>query len=574
MESEGIMAGSAIPSAEKIIQLYQAGDLSAELATYHAPADDGGETFIERCISLHNDGAIDLVAVPSQPAFSQIDTHHFFSAQMFYCDAIPHLRTNAVALMKCCRILVERAGDDGASYMPNEAFRQWCRRNPNEAASVVEDAKHGNDLAKRFLTFALQGINDIETAITLVQTCEDDRRLCSISALGQMTYSDDAAARRAIAGIEPFLTSDNDDMVRLNALSAAFSILGRHENAEIAKRLIEVSVENPGPQALHGLARLLLWSRESLGVENAGIVLNALRRVNHEHLGTINLLDGGLRHMLDTPNEAQALGYLTESLRDGKLTIENFRSISNEIITGNPQRVYELVTRWLLSGSVALGSSATQLVRADRERIFDSSAESLGLTSDQQLLLCRKAIGFLFVYPATCCSILVSVIRAADKEVRAHVAQLLFDPILLSYGGAAKDYLGGLPKTDAAYGTVRKVLVRFEKYRSAVDAIGSIKEMHPSDRQRNIAHQSSYDQMREAYRQAEKKSVIFNLVHRAAVLHGNRTLAYVDDPGGEKRAVAVDMQKHRSHIELPNLERIDPVGLDYILRKFMVEKSE
>lgn len=566
------MAVSPIPSAERITHLCQAGDLSTELATYHAPAEDGTDTFLQRCVALHNNGDIDLVAIPSQPAFSKIGIHQFFTAQGFYCDAIPKLRTNAAALMECCRILIERAGDDGAAYMPNGAFRQWCKSNPDAAADIIRDARAGNELAKRFVTFALQGINDIETAIFFVRTYNDDRRLSGMAALSQMTYAEGGTARRAIAVIEPFLTGKNDDSVRLNALSAAFSILQRQNDSDTGRRLIEAVVDNPGPQTLHGLAQLLFRSNASLDVEAIGMALNSLRAVDPAHLGTINLLDGGLRHMLGTPNEAQALEYLTEILRDGKLTIEHFQSTTHQLNAENPQRVYELVARWLLSGSIALGVSTGELVRAHRERVFDSSLQPLKLTAEQQLLLCRKAIGFLFIYPVACCSLLVSVVRAADEKIRTYAAQLLFDPILLSYAGTAKDYLESLPATDAAYGAVRNVLDRLKSFHSAIDAVGTLKELHPSDRQRNFAYQRSNDQMRESRKQAEKQSTILSLVHRSAILHGRSTLTYVMEPGGQKRALAMDLHKHSTYIEFPSLEWLDPVGLDYLLRSFMIEK--
>ncbi len=276
--------------------------------------------------------------------------------------------------------------------------------------------------------------------------------------------------------------------------------------------------------------------------------------------------------MIGTPNESQALDYLTETLREGTLTIEQFNSTSHKLNADDPQRVYELVVRWLLSGSIALANNTGRFVRADKERAFNTSVQSLGLSPGQQLFLCRKAIGFLYIHPVACCSVLVSVIRAADEDVKAHIEQLLFDPILLSYGGGARDYLASLPPTDAAYDTVQNALARFGEFHSAIDAIGSIKELHPSERQLVTAHQRSHDQMREAHKEAEKQSIIRKLVHHSTILHGKRTLTYVVDPGGQKRAVAMDLQKHSAYIELPHLEKLDPVGQDYLRRMCMVEK--
>lgn len=566
------MAVLPVPSAEQIIQLSDAGNLAAELAEYHLPAEDGSDTFLQRCVALHNNGDIDLVAIPGQQAFDAVDTHSFFTAQQFYCDAIPQLRTNAAALMACCRILIERAGNDGVAHMPNGAFRQWCKGNPEDAAGVIREAKAGNDLAMRFVTFALQGANDIETATEFVREYDDNRRLYGLSALGQMTFGDSDSARNAIAVAEPFIVSNNDDAVRVTALSGAFDILQRLEDTALARRLVRAAAQSPGPQVLYGLARLLFQPHSSLDMETVGIALNALRAVDAEHEGTIRLVDSGLHRMIGTPNESQALDYLTEMLREEILTIEQFHSTVHKLNTDNPQRVYELVVRWLLSGSIGLAKNTGQLVRAGKERIFNTSAQSLGLSPVQQLFLCRKAIGFLFIHPVACCSILVSVIRAADEDVKAHIGQLLFDPILLSYGGGARDYLASLPSTDAAYETVQNALARFGEFHSAIDAIGSIKELHPSERQLVTAHQLSHDQMREAHREAEKQSIIRKLVHHSTILHGKRTLTYVVDPGGQKRAVAMDLQRHSAYIELPHLDKLDPVGQDYLRRMCMVEK--
>lgn len=70
------MTVSPTPSADQIIRLYGAGNLAAELAQYHLPAEDGGDTFLQRCIAPHNSSDIDLVAV----AFKQEDAFDKLSA--------------------------------------------------------------------------------------------------------------------------------------------------------------------------------------------------------------------------------------------------------------------------------------------------------------------------------------------------------------------------------------------------------------------------------------------------------------------------------------------------------------
>ncbi|HXO93814.1 MAG TPA: hypothetical protein VN825_06745, partial [Candidatus Acidoferrum sp.] len=79
--------------------------------------------------------------------------------------------------MGCCRILVEKAGADGAANLPNGAFRTWCQKNPSKSASVIHGARADDALAKRFVTFALQAANDINGAIDFIKTYTDDRRV-------------------------------------------------------------------------------------------------------------------------------------------------------------------------------------------------------------------------------------------------------------------------------------------------------------------------------------------------------------------------------------------------------------
>jgi hypothetical protein len=563
-----------VPSPDEIVRLHKAGELSAELARYHEIADGEDDPFIQRCIALHNSGDIDLVSVPSQPAFAGIKGHAFFTAQHLYCEAVPKLDTNATALMECCRILIEQAGADGAATLPNGAFRTWCQKNPNEGAAVIRDARAGDELAKRFVTFALQAANDIDAAIDFAQSYADDRRVSGMTALAGMTFADAAAAQKAIAVLEPFVVDGGEDHVRMNALLAAFDVLKKHNDAEAVRRLIEAAAREPGPKTLHGLAQIVWLHHALLNGHVLRTALLALEAVNPENLGTVRILDMGLPHLLGTKGEALALDFLALMLRDGKLTVENFDMTAHELTRGNPQRLYELIVRWFLSGSTALCSSVGKLVGIDKERAFDTTVQPLGLTPVQQIFLCRKAIGFLFIKPVICCSIIVSVLRGGDRDVEGPVTELLFDPILLSYGGGAKEYLKSIPATDPAYGPIQNALAKDEDFYTGLDATGTIKELHPSDYQRDVVRQRTHDEMHAAHKIAESKSVLLSLVHRSTILYGKRSLTYITDHDGSQRAVAMDLKSLTTSFELPRREVLDPVGLDYVLRVFRVEKLE
>jgi hypothetical protein len=523
-------------------------------------------------VALHNDGQIDLVSIPSQQSFANLVGHDFFTAQHFYCEAIPDLRASVTALMECCRILIEQAGSDGAASQPNGAFRKWCQNNPADSAAVVRQARSGDGLARRFVTFALQASEDVPEAVDFIQSFDDDRRLSAMAALAGMTLPDPAEAQRVIQVLEPFVASIEDDNVRANSLFAAFDVLKKHKNAETASRLAIAAAKKPGPSTLHSLADVVWLHHGLLSEEALRTTLVALENVKSEHLGTVRILDMALYHLLGTKGEALALDFLTVKLSEGELTFDNFQTTAGELRRNNPQRLYELIVRWFLSGSIALCDSASDLVGIEEKRPFDTSIRSFGLTARQQVFLCRKAIGFLFLRPVACCSIIVSVLRGAEREAEGPVTDLLFDPLLLSYSGGPIDYLKAINIDDPAHAAIQIALRRYEAYSAALEKTGMIKELQASDYQRNVVSHRTHDEMRAAQKAAEGQSVLLSMVHRSTLLYGKRSLSYITDSDGSKRAIALDLHSVGMSFEWPRREVLDPVGLDYMIRVYRVER--
>ncbi len=566
------MPFAPLPSPEETIRLYRSGALAAEIARYHETGSEGEEPFIEQCIGLHNKREIDLLAVAHTPAFAAIQGHDFFIAQHFYCEAIPKLNAEAWALMACCSSLIKQAGRDGAATQPNGAFQRWCAVNPELTETIVRQAGQGDEQARQFATFALRSLNDVNKAIAFVDSFTDDRRLSGMTALAGMRYADSGEAYKTIAILARFVADSCDDNTRLNALLAAFDILKSHPNALLARALVEAAAKGAGPVTLHGLAQVIWLHHKQLDGASADIALQALRQVSSKDLGTVNILDMGLHALLGTANEGPALDCLTGVLQDRSLTLANFGTTAQALSRDNPQRRYTLVMRWLLSGSFELCDNVSDLVGSDRDRPFDATAATLNLTPVQQIFVAHKAIGYLFIKPVVCCSIIVSVLRTASPESVEPLADLLFDPVLVNYGRNAKDYLKSIPPTDAAYPAIHAALTKTEAFNDALNETGEIKELHPSDYQRNVVHQHTHDEMKHIHRLAESESVLLHLVHRSTILYGKRSLTYFSDSDGKQHAVAMDLKSFGTSFELPRHEILDPVGLDYMLRVFRVER--
>ncbi len=278
--------------------------------------------------------------------------------------------------MECCRILVEHGGADLAANQPNDAFRKWCANNPDETLLVVSSAKAGNELAKRFATFAIQASNDVQEAVDFITRFDDERRLFGMAALAGMSFTDGNSVQQAVQTLEPLVSSAEDDNVRANALHAAFDLFKRTKDSEAAGRLAIAASQQSGPLTLHCLTHVIWLHHQLLNDEAFEAAIAALERVPPENLGTIRDLDMALHRLLGTPRERLALSLLTGQLADGKLTLENFQTTASELRRGEPKRLYELIVGWLLSGNLAVCENVNHLIRFGEKHHFEANVAS------------------------------------------------------------------------------------------------------------------------------------------------------------------------------------------------------
>ena len=80
--------------------------------------------------------------------------------------------------------------------------------------------------------------------------------------------------------------------------------------------------------------------------------------------------------------------------------------------------------------------------------------------------------------------------------------------------------------------------------------------------------------MRGAQKAAERQSVLFSLVHRSTLLYGKRSLTYIQGDDGSSKPFTMDLHSFGVSIEWPRRDILDPVGLDYMIRVYRVEKMQ
>jgi hypothetical protein len=559
-------------SDQEIIDRCRSGDLVHHIGRTGRNAADPS-SLLNRCIALHNSGQLELLRLTGTPEFAALATHAFFTVQHFFCEAIPKLETPVESLMRAVRALVEKAGNDGAANLPKVAFRNWCAADLARARAIVHDAEQGDALSISFLTVALDALGDVDLARGAVTKYADERRLSGLFALGHIKSADSKEAEDTIALLLPFTEAGQDDVVRCNALMSVFNICGQFASLTSAAvpRVVAAASVVPGPLVQLNLVRAMWLHAKRIDRGSMKAALDALRVIDPTKAGIVHDLDNALSTLLKLPDGDLALDFLTDILSpdDSGFDLEQFKNVQHQMATGDRDRLFKLVVRWLLTGNHKLCAAVPAILTTGGHATpFNTTTQGLGLTSDDQIFLAYKAIGYLFTNPVVAASIIVASLRDCDKATAKTLGELLFDPLLVNYGGKARDYLRTIKAGDAAHRPVKTALKQADAYVKGLDIKVPIKELHPTEYQRSVERMRTQDMMRNAHKQAEKMSVIMSLVHRTTLLYGRRSITFVPGPDNKRQPVTMDLHSFSTSFELPRMEIIDPVGLNLILVQF------
>lgn len=568
------------PTSTELVKLYQCGELASQMA-HRFGLGRSAETHLveEQCITLHNAGAIDLLALVEERTLQELPGSEFFMASYFFCRLLPELDATPERMMRCVDGLVTRGGNDGAANEPNAAFRKWCASVPLRAHEVIAAAHEGNELAIQHLSFALEAISNLSEARRMAIEYEDIRRQAAIFALGHIDHQGSEECGETFAVFHSLLDSNIGDATRASMLHASMEILNRGHDVSSAdaNSIIGRLVIEPGQFTIHQCARALWSCRQALTQDIVSFLLGALGHLDSANKGTVEEIDLGLQVLLELGFDESAVSFVTTLLSrpNEELELEAFDSFTHNLLSDSAGLISRVVVQWLQLGSPQLCNGLAKAIKGPGLDGVPLSlqAEDLALPPSTQLFICRKAVGWFFFKPTTAASVLVSVLRICDSDTAQEVQSLLVNPLLQNYGGV-REYLENLAPEDAASKAVSGALAQNLAYLDAKRSVPLLVELQPTEHHRRIERLRISDQMREAYKGAESGSVFLGLVNRSVLLYGNRSLSFIDDGQDGLRHVEVDLQSHGISYEMPRMEVVDPIGLDYILRVFRNERME
>jgi len=556
---------------------YCSGTLAPEMArSFHLHDDADISATRAALANLHNEGGIDLLKLVDDNDLQALGGTSFFTAAHFLCDVMPDLQDTSQRVMACVEALVERGGADLAANYPNSAFREWCLRDASRAREVIATARAGDLLAGRYLTFALEALGDVSEARRIFVEETGLLRLSAVTALGRITDADSASRSQTIRVFTGVLDDAADDALKAHLLrSTAFVIsqgggVDEPEAIELVRRLLLA----PGEIVVHQAAYVLWVCPKAREPELSGLLLEALSHIHPANKGTVEQLDHALSALLKSGHYETAINFVTEVFGgDSELELRDLKGFLRHLADGSPEHLGKAVVSWLRNGSIGLCEALADELwsQRDDQPVLDLQGYLKELPPPVLLFICRKALGFLFMRPRSAASVLVSALRACDDEALADAIQDHLQWLLMNYGGIC-EYLSHIGADDAAKVRVEATLAANKTYLDGLRSVADVKEFQPSEPQRRVEYLRWADNMRVAQKQAESKSVLFGLVKRSVLLYGSRSLSFIGNDGDKLRPMEMDLKSFSTSFELPRMEVVDPVGLDYTLRVYRVER--
>jgi hypothetical protein len=542
--------------------------------------DEEGETFRATLVALHNDGAINVLALVDAIVAAQTAQNDFFLIQGVYVDIIPKLKATVPAMMAAVKTLVSRGGDDLASGQPNVAFQTWAE-SADRARTILSliDPSSPEDATYVFLALRALAKTEpeaaLEKAITLLAGTDTPARVGAAKAIGTVPLRTVEARLESLAALESASKFCTDDNLLGHILTAAVDI-ARSAPVEVPTvvKLIDTVAVDAGDRSIDHAISTLMFHADDLPLE----IVDALTRIAHkictQNKGTLDRLDHATARLLDHGRVDEALALIAPilSAHEELRSLEQLDGFAHALLRLEREHVTRIIVKWLLSLDRNLGEAARSLVGRHHgdSLLLEFDAAPLALSDAEIILLAHRTIGYLFLHPITAASIVLSLLRVASAEGRQKIEDILFEPLLINFSGDLSQWLKAraVDAADPVLPAIERLLARLDAYLDGLRQAGRIKELQPSERERLIEIYRQQEKARRMHKEIEKRSILMSLVSRSVLLYGNRSISYFQDPNGKWQRHEMKLHSFSHSFEAPRLDIIEPFELDYTLRAF------
>lgn len=268
---------------------------------------------------------------------------------------------------------------------------------------------------------------------------------------------------------------------------------------------------------------------------------------------------------------------LIESKHKDQFDLSQLQSLWHYIKKENHTLISKIITKWLLNGKPELCSQLGKTLNQDDDNkiklVIDEDIIK-SIPNDKFLFIAKKSVGWLFTNPLHLFSFLCSIHDKSPETLKQSILSLMFNPVLISYPGELGDYIKSLDDTSDTCITIQKLKNTLSDYLLELESANKIKEIKTSDKNIKLQWENSNKLMAQANKESTK-SIFHDIFHVNHLLYGNSSLHYFyNKPDEDHQLNETIMHTFSYSSEIPNLNIIDPFGLNRCLLEFRMEGTE
>lgn len=546
--------------------------------------DENKPEIVQALAKLHNDNEIDVLL--KFRSINKVDVGYeaFFLSQLFN-EWLLEISAPIDEILNCVTHIINLSEGTGTTQALQEYCKKYRARSesalfislelpefyPLLGAIITAGSTHDFSFFHSRALLCLESESDVIRTQAL-WTCAGLSRNCDHTTFTQTIYS-----------IEQLVLASDDENEKSNALRALTSISSDREwkDEALCLTVIEKILLVQSAAILNAAAYAFATLNIARQPHLASLLINHFKNSNTIDLPAINIISIGLKKYLTSENHLEAfkfVEFIIEKHRNIKLS--NFESFSHDLLTPENKNFLEiLITRWLLSDTHELANSVSSLVAGEGLKGIPISADITAVKSlpaGSAALLAKKTCAYLFMYPISAASYIISLLPALPPQESEALGNTLYYPLGISYPGSVRQYVNGLlgPHQQYIQNLLNKFDERLTEYHHGLNLANNLEELHPSTAQREIYHRKFHQEMSESFKESRKNSVITQLMGKPSViLYGNSSIHYIY-PGADKDSIRQETPMHNitTTIEYPSLDYVDHNQLEYVLRVFKMAR--
>ena len=566
---------------ETILAARDSGTLLESLA---ATPYDHVDFVADALTEAHNRGDIDFLAACDTHSLQKINVHSFFSLQHLFCRALPTINCSAEQAATACRRMFERASPDMAAGLVYDALLDWFRKSPHRTeeglALIRRDPSSHTHLIRPVLLAGPTHDNTtyIDEAFVLSYDPQSHIRIDALWTLARILPPDHKCKLQRLTSllIETAKATVPAEEIAA-AVDATIHLLWRCGStiSHAAEEIISTVSNSPSPEINHALASGLLSKREAFTETMIDAAFLSLQSTDRNATPVLDEIDSILYIWDLDKDRRRVLKFLSSLLghRDNAPKISDLKNFAHNLENSHGELLGWYVVSLLLTGDYNLCEAAARLLpsrQAQKELSID--LDEFLLTPNWILFLARKLVSYCLMTKEATAALLLSCLRATPPQNCLEIEQIIFDYFLMNYLDAIDWMDAAVPSTDVARESVDRLSTRVRLYIEDLDRLGKCTAFIPSERERQIQAYRRADFFRNVRKKAETASVFATIAQKSTILYGTSSIVYVYRvPGSEPDRQELSMTTHETYVELPRLNVLDPVGLQYSIRRFQAE---